>query len=106
MTMVSQEYKKTFKTLRHYIKWIIDNTELQIKKKDTPALDSAHESHHYIIQSRIINNKDIEVNLEIILKLTTFAGDQVYSVVCKNRNLLIKLDKLQQGNKLRSLLVG
>jgi len=26
--------------------------------------------------------------------------------VCKNRNLLIKLDKLQQGNKLRSLLVG
>jgi hypothetical protein len=105
MTIVSQEYKKTFTCLRHYIKWIIDNTELQIKKKDTPALDSA-QSHHYIIQSRIINNKDIEVNLEIILKLTTFAGDQVYSVVCKNRNLLIKLDKLQQGNKLRSLLVG
>jgi len=41
MAMVSQEYKKKFRSLSHYIKWIIDNTELQIKKKETPALDSA-----------------------------------------------------------------
>ena len=107
--MVSQEYKKKFESLSHYIKWIIDNTELQIcrrEKMESPTLLDSAQSHHYIIQSRIINNKDIEVNLEIILKLTTFSGDQIYSVVCKNRNLLIKLDKLQQGNKLRSLLVG
>ena len=59
-----------------------------------------------MIQTRIINNSNLEVNLEITLKLTTFAGKQVYSLVCKNRNLLIKMDKLEQANKLRSLMVG
>ena len=88
--------------MSNYIKWIINNTKLSVNSKDS-TVDS---TYYYIIQSRIINNQNIEINLEIILKLTTFAGDQVYSVVCKNRNLLIKMDKLQQGNKLRSLMVG
>ena len=89
-----------------YIKWIIENTKLRLKspklyqqklndenvEEEDEEVDS---TVYYVIQSRIINNQDVETNLEIILKLTTFAGDKVYSVICKNRNLLIKMDKLQ-----------
>ncbi len=59
-----------------------------------------------MIQSKIINNKNDEVNLEIILKMTTFAGNQVYSLVCKNRNLLKKFEEVKKHNKMRSLMVG
>ena len=71
--------------------------------KNCPALPQEQQQsgpkqfrqRQYIIQTSIINNQNVEVNLEIILKLTTFAGNQVYSLVCKNRNLLIKMDKLE-----------
>ena len=115
--IVSKEYKRKFISLSEYIKWIIGTTKLKInptgtngekgtshKKANNNGTNGTNNSvdddtdstlYYYIIQSRIINNINIETNLEIILKLTTFAGDKVYSVICKNRNLLIKMDKLQ-----------
>ena len=59
-----------------------------------------------MIKSTIINNLNTEVNLEIILKMTTFAGNQVYSLVCKNRNLLKNYEKVKEHNRFRSLMVG
>ena len=112
--IVSKEYKRKFISLSEYIKWIIGTTKLKINPTGTNGAkngsshkkqangsnnaddaDDTDSTYYYIIQSRIINNINIETNLEIILKLTTFAGDKVYSVICKNRNLLIKMDKLQ-----------
>ena len=111
--IVSKEYKRKFISLSEYIKWIIGTTKLKIRPNASKSNgaggsygkangnnnsiddDDTDSTYYYIIQSRIINNINIETNLEIILKLTTFAGDKVYSVICKNRNLLIKMDKLQ-----------
>jgi len=55
---------------------------------------------HYIIQSRIKNNKEHEVNLEIKLKITMFSGRLVYRIVCANINDRMQIDKLKKINKL------
>ena len=95
-----RQFERKFTSLNDFIKWIINFTE-----KDDQCNTSTNTRVHrvqgqakkqeYVIQTSIINNQNVEVNLEIILKLTTFAGNQVYSLVCKNRNLLIKMDKLE-----------
>ena len=47
--------------------------DLELEEDD---IDNVIEcSDQYIIQTWIINNSNLEVNLEIILKLTTFAGN-------------------------------
>lgn len=61
---------------------------------------------HYVIQSKIKNNEEKEVNLEIKLKTTTFSGRLVYQVVCINTNERIEINKLKKKNKMRSLMVG
>ncbi len=61
---------------------------------------------HYIIQSKIKNNKQQEVNLEIKLNITMFSERLVYRIVCANINDRIQIDKLKKMNKTRSLMVG
>ena len=50
---------------------------------------------YYIIESRILNHKGEEVNLQMNLSVVEFSGQLVYSIIFQNRNNSILIDKLK-----------
>jgi len=69
-----KKFEKEFFSLNDFIKWIINYTKIHHPESDG-LNDSLDLSKEYVIQTSILNNSNTEVNLEIILKLTTFAGN-------------------------------
>ena len=94
-------YNKTshhnFTSLSDYLKYVINHISTNIDEKN---------KKHYLIQSKITNNQQKEINLEFILKEELFSGDFVYSFVCINRNQRILIDQLKNNNQVRQLMVG
>ena len=70
-----KKFEKEFFSLNDFIKWIINYTKINRPDAEDEETNSLNLEKEYVIQTSILNNSNTEVNLEIILKLTTFAGN-------------------------------